>query len=189
MQSSCHLCLRFSSGFFPRVPNTHCHHAELAHIYFIFISGLLWCLISKKEKVHHPNSLKRQYWISSFKELLKIMLKIKYIKMITFLCYVKRSFTIQLILSFLGWGDDITWVQTYEDGLAKMVERYPLVALHTPLYMLQQIINSQYLCFIVVKNLWWSFIIWKTVHTVKVCIFIVLLLNIQHIQHIPFLLN
>ncbi|KTF75933.1 hypothetical protein cypCar_00049827, partial [Cyprinus carpio] len=24
-----------------------------------------------------------------------------------------------------GWGDDITWVQTYEEGLSKAVERSP----------------------------------------------------------------
>lgn len=23
-----------------------------------------------------------------------------------------------------GWGDDITWVQTYEEGLSKAVDRY-----------------------------------------------------------------
>ncbi|KAA0715489.1 Anterior gradient protein 3 [Triplophysa tibetana] len=30
-----------------------------------------------------------------------------------------------------GWGDDITWVQTYEDGLVKMVEsKKPLMVIH-----------------------------------------------------------
>ncbi|KAM3849356.1 anterior gradient 1 [Diretmus argenteus] len=30
-----------------------------------------------------------------------------------------------------GWGDDITWVQTYEEGLAKMVDsKKPLMVIH-----------------------------------------------------------
>lgn len=59
----------------------------------------------------------------------------------------------------LGWGDDITWVQTYEEGLDKMKERYLMIMIHCTTFLpvlyvtYKQIKNTPYLCFTSVRSL------------------------------------